>query len=138
MHLFWFACLLVTAALACSTKEVDDTASGATDGSGGAGGGIDCAGSCRNDHPDGAELFDELGLCLLCTECYSDCDGEELGCTKPLDQGLCDGKTVCEDNDSDPSDDCASCALAGPCKAELDACKGTSDCVAFLQCLQPC
>ena len=129
--------MLGVAAVACSTKEVDDTADG-SGGTAGAGGGIDCAGSCRNDHPAGAELFDTLGLCFLCTECYADCDGEELGCTKPLTQGLCDGKSVCEDSDMDPSDDCASCALAGPCKEELDGCQSSADCVAFLQCLQPC
>ena len=124
--------------IACSTKEVDDGTSAASAGTGGEGGTIGCGDLCRLDHPEGAELFDDLGLCLLCRECYVDCEGSTAGCSEPTRPGLCDGKTVCEDNDSDPSDDCASCALNGPCAEELEACQGSADCVEFLQCLQPC
>ena len=121
---------------ACSTKEVEGT--DPTGGGGSIGGGVDCATECRTAHPEGADLFDKLGLCLICHECYADCDGEGEGCNQPPFLGLCDNKNVCDDNDMDPSDDCTGCALAGPCKDELEACQDKPDCVLFLQCLQPC
>jgi hypothetical protein len=134
MRFSWSTCAAV-AALACSTTEVDG---GSVGGSGGAGGAVDCATACAQDHPDGSVLFEALAFCLLCTECFTACNGEESGCMAPAEPGICDAQAVCQDSDDDPTDDCASCALAGSCKEAFDACKASSDCVGFAQCLEPC
>ncbi|MEJ7735683.1 MAG: hypothetical protein WKG00_41655 [Polyangiaceae bacterium] len=126
--------MLALAWMACSTEETQDPSNDAS----GAGGALSCSDACRADHQSALELYDALDSCLYCNECFADCDGAPRGCAAPDAQGTCDGKGICQDTDTDPDDDCATCALAGPCKDVLEVCQGSSTCVALVLCLEPC
>jgi hypothetical protein len=49
----------------------------------------DCAGACADqacydqcvtDHMTGADIYNTLLVCVICDECYNDCDGPGSGC----------------------------------------------------------
>lgn len=129
------AAALPLAWAACSTDETQDP----SDDAAGAGGASTCRDTCRERHDEATlELYDALESCLYCTECFGDCNGESRDCAAPDAQGTCDGKGICQDTDTDPDDDCATCALAGPCKDALDACRAAGACVSLVLCLEPC
>jgi hypothetical protein len=128
---------LALAWMACTTEETQDPSNDAS-GAGGAGGAPSCSDACRAKHEEALELYDVLEACLYCNECFADCNGKARGCQTPDAQSACDGSGVCQDTDTDPDDDCATCALAGPCKDALQACRDSSACVALVLCLEPC
>lgn len=39
-----------------------------------------CYDQCVTDHPTGADIYNTLLVCVLCDECYNDCDGASAGC----------------------------------------------------------
>ena len=39
-----------------------------------------CIAACANKHPTGAQVFGVYADCLLCKNCYNDCDGKSGGC----------------------------------------------------------
>lgn len=39
--------------------------------------GPDGTGGCVGQYPEGMELYMELVYCVICDECYEDCDGDE-------------------------------------------------------------
>jgi len=128
------ASALPLAWLACSTDETQDPIN-----TSGAGGALSCTDACREGVDEGSlSLYDALETCLYCNQCFDDCHGESRGCAAPDAQGSCDGKGVCQDADTDPDDDCATCALDGPCKDLLQDCRDSGTCVSLVLCLEPC
>ncbi len=96
---------------------------------------FDCASA---NHPTGSALYETLAECVICTACYTVCDGANAGCPMPpatkdaCDMGTpgdaaCSGMGMCQD-----------CSLAGTCKADLTACQGSADCMGFAQEIQGC
>ncbi len=39
-----------------------------------------CWDQCQQDYPGGLEDYTNAAMCILCDECYVDCDGAEIGC----------------------------------------------------------
>jgi hypothetical protein len=136
----WLACLLLLGTLACTTSEADGSgADGAGGGNAGAGGASACYDGCVAEHPKGAILFEDLADCLICAQCYDEC-GQPPDCPVPdpdAGEPECAGTGICSDDDPG-SNDCASCALDGPCKEVFSKCQGSSDCLTFGQCIEQC
>jgi hypothetical protein len=99
----------------------------------------------EGNHPQGAQVFNDLLDCVYCTACYTVCDGMTAGCAAaPTSMDACDKSTPdpmgpgCIDTTANPATGCIPCAEGGTCKPKVDACKASSDCVAFNNALQAC
>jgi hypothetical protein len=98
-----------------------------------------CATCFADQYPVGAPIYNGLVQCVICSACYTVCDGAGSGCPMaPPMTDACDtgtpGKAACGDGMTG----CIACSFAGSCKTDLDACNGEPECVDFSNALQGC
>ncbi len=116
---------LLSAAFACG----DSSGDGGSGGSGGSGGDTT---STTGTKGTGSTTKATTG-------------GMTTATTTSSGQMGCDAIGVCNDMDMDDTNDCQSCAFAGPCNDQVVACAGNAECVndtpevdSFLECIDLC
>jgi len=122
-----------------------------------------CVDVCAQTYPSGAQLYDEMAQCVLCDQCYGDCDGQGYGCAPacgadefacadgsclPLAQ-QCDGAAQCPAGDDEQGcpgqcdgtgdcQTCADCAFTDLCANEVGACVAAPECLSYNDCMSGC
>ena len=97
-------------------------------------------------HPVGAQLYEAAVHCILCSACYTVCEGAQQGCSgPPAMTSSCDVGTPSMPGGGDcgggqGNTGCIACSEnpGGPCFAAVQACESNPDCAAYVNGLSAC
>ena len=120
---FWALCTFIisgSALVACGSS---------TGGGGGGGGGVGGGGTGGSATTSSSSSSTSTSSSSTSTSSSSSSSSGSASC-----DGTAPDQTACGDSQNG----CVACALAGGCSANYQACIADQDCVAFVQCINPC
>ena len=99
-----------------------------------------CANCFAEEYPDGATLYNGLVECVICTACYTSCDGAGSGCPMPpAMKDMCDTADMADPMAcGDTMAGCIACAFGGTCVPQLGECQNNAECVDFANAIGDC